>query len=55
MENNDLTKQLTEMEDWYRAVIFDSELKTISAKNIGKSDESEFKLESKKSFSFSDG
>ena len=52
MENTDLTKQLESMEDWYRAVIFDSSLKVIAQKNIGKADESEFKYHLKESFPF---
>jgi len=31
--NNDLSKHLKDMEDWYRAVIFDADLKVISTKN----------------------
>ena len=31
--NDDLSKHLKEMEDWYRAVIFDADLKVYSTKN----------------------
>lgn len=31
--NDDLSKHLKAMEDWYRAVIFDSDLKVYSSKN----------------------
>jgi|LauGreDrversion4_2_1035121.scaffolds.fasta_scaffold771945_2 hypothetical protein len=36
-----LEKQLTAMEDWYKAVIFDSEGKIIASKNASKTSEKE--------------
>ena len=36
-----LEKQLTAMEDWYKAVIFDTEAKIVASKNVSKTNEKE--------------
>ena len=42
-DNKDLSKYLEEMEDWYRAVIFDSDGTEIAKKNVDKVDSKELK------------
>ncbi len=36
-----LEKQLTAVEDWYKAVVFDSNAKVVASKNANKTDEKE--------------
>jgi hypothetical protein len=47
MESNiskeNLEKHLTSMDDWYKAVIFDSSAKIIASKNANKTDEKELR------------
>ena len=39
--NSDVTKAMEGMQDWYRAVIFDKNLKVIAKKNLETVDEKE--------------
>lgn len=41
INKENLEKQLTNMEDWYKAVIFDSNGKVIASKNASKASEKE--------------
>jgi hypothetical protein len=40
-----LEEQLGKMEDWYKALIFDSSCKVLASKNVPKVDEKELRLD----------
>ncbi len=41
ISTSNLDKNLSQMEDWYKAVIFDSNSKVLASKNVSKIDEKE--------------
>ena len=41
ISTSNLEKNLSQMEDWYKAVIFDSNAKVLASKNVSKIDEKE--------------
>jgi len=41
LNKDNLEKKLAEVEDWYRAVVFDDKAKVIASKNSSKADEKE--------------